>query len=114
LSLKQGTYGLRGPNLVHLILTPATPESLGRALGKAHRRCSAFVNARDRVTGHLFQARFSSIVMDEERLMAAARYGAMNPVTARLVRAAACGAARGLRAPGPAVSPNKVTMQASP
>ena len=26
------------PNHVHLILTPQTPEGLGRALGKAHRR----------------------------------------------------------------------------
>ncbi len=40
------------PNHVHLILTPQTPEGLGRALGKAHRRFSAFVNARIRVTGH--------------------------------------------------------------
>ena len=46
------------PNHVHLILAPQTPEALGRALGKAHRRYSAFVNARMRVTGHLFQARF--------------------------------------------------------
>jgi putative transposase len=53
------------PNHVHLILTPKTPEGLGRALGKAHRRYSAFVNARNRVTGHLFQGRFSSVVMDE-------------------------------------------------
>jgi putative transposase len=36
------------------------------------------------VTGHLFQARFSSVVVDEEHLMAAARYVAMNPVRARL------------------------------
>jgi putative transposase len=76
------------PNHVHLILTPTTPEGLGRALGKAHRRYSGFVNARNRVTGHLFQGRFSSVAMDEEHLMAAARYGAMNPVRARLVRRA--------------------------
>ncbi len=72
------------PNHVHLILCPRTPEALGRALGKAHRRYSAFVNARMRVTGHLFQARFSSVVMDEDHLMAAARYVALNPVRARL------------------------------
>ena len=59
-----------------------TPEGLGRALGEAHRRYSAFVNARNRVTGHLLQARFSSVVMDEDHLMAAARYVAMNPVRA--------------------------------
>ena len=73
------------PNHVHLILAPRTPEGLGRALGKAHRRYSSFVNARARATGHLFQGRFSSVVMDEDHLMAAARYVALNPVRARLV-----------------------------
>jgi putative transposase len=76
------------PNHVHLILTPRTPEGLGRALGKAHRRYSSFINARMRVTGHLFQARFASVVMDEAHLMAAARYVALNPVRARLVERA--------------------------
>ncbi len=51
------------PNHVHLILTPTTADSLARALGKAHLRYSAFVNARLRVTGHLFQSRFGSVVM---------------------------------------------------
>jgi len=72
------------PNHVHLILTPRTPEGLGRALGKAHRRYSSFINARLRVTGHLFQARFASVAMDEAHLMAAARYVALNPVRAKL------------------------------
>ncbi len=76
------------PNHVHLILTPATPEGLGRALGKAHRRYSSFINARLRVTGHLFQSRFASVVMDEAHLMAAARYVAQNPVRARLIERA--------------------------
>jgi putative transposase len=73
------------PNHVHLILAPATGEGLGRALGETHRRFSAFINARLRVTGHVFQSRFGSVVMDEEHLMAAARYVALNPVRARLV-----------------------------
>jgi putative transposase len=72
------------PNHVHLILTPATPEGLGRALGETHRRYSSVINARLRVTGHLFQARYGSLAMDEEHLMAAARYVALNPVRARL------------------------------
>ena len=72
------------PNHVHLILTPSTPEGLGRALGETHRRYSAVINARLRVTGHLFQSRFGSVVMDEDHLMAAARYVALNPVRARL------------------------------
>jgi len=76
------------PNHVHLILTPTTADGLARALGKAHRRYSAFVNARLRVTGHLFQSRFGSLVMGEDHLMTAARYVAQNPVRARLVERA--------------------------
>jgi len=34
---------------VHLILTSTAADGLARALGKAHRRTSAFVNARLRV-----------------------------------------------------------------
>ena len=49
---------------------------------KTHRRYSSVVNARLRVTGHLFQSRFGSVVMDKEHLMAAARYVALNPVRA--------------------------------
>ena len=73
------------PNHVHLILVPDREEALGRALGETHRRYSSVVNARLRATGHLFQSRFGSAVMDEEHLMAAARYVALNPVRARLV-----------------------------
>ncbi len=76
------------PNHVHLILVPDAAEGLGRALGETHRRYSAVVNARMRVTGHLFQSRYGSVVMDEDHLMAAARYVALNPVRARLVAGA--------------------------
>ncbi len=72
------------PNHVHLILVPDREEALGRALGETHRRYSSGVNARLRVTGHLFQSRFGSVVMDEDHLMAAARYVALNPVRAGL------------------------------
>jgi putative transposase len=34
------------PNHVHLILTPATGDGLGRAVGEAHRRYTNFINAR--------------------------------------------------------------------
>jgi putative transposase len=45
------------PNHLHLIPTPTTLEGLSRAVGEAHRRYTAFVNARARVTGHLFELR---------------------------------------------------------
>jgi putative transposase len=74
------------PNHVHLILTPTTPEGLSRAVGEAHRRYTAFFNARARTTGHLFQSRFASAAMDEAHWLAAVRYLAFNPVRAGLCR----------------------------
>ena len=52
---------------------------------EAHRRFAARIHARLKVTGHLWQGRFSSTAMDERHLMAAARYVPMNPVRAGLV-----------------------------
>jgi len=53
------------PNHVHLILVPSDETGLPRAVGEAHRRYSAYINARLRVTGHLFQGRFGCVAMDE-------------------------------------------------
>jgi putative transposase len=76
------------PNHVHLILTPDDGAGLALALSRAHRLYAGFVNARARQTGHVFQGRFGSVAMDEDHLMAAARYVALNPVRARLVERA--------------------------
>jgi putative transposase len=73
------------PNHVHLILVPSDAVGLGRAVGEAHRRYSNFVNARGRWSGHLFQRRFASVVMDESHLIAGVRYVSLNPVRAKLV-----------------------------
>jgi putative transposase len=56
-----------------------------RALGETHRRYTGFVNARSRWTGHLFQGRFGSVVMDDAHFVVATRYVALNPVRAKLV-----------------------------
>ena len=76
------------PNHVHLILVPADALGLSRAVAETHRRYSAIINTRLGVTGHLFQSRYASAPMDEDHLLAAARYVAMNPVRARLVERA--------------------------
>lgn len=76
------------PNHVHLILNPSTPDGLARAVGEAHRRYAGFINAWGRWRGHLFEGRFAPVVMDELHLLAAVRYVSLNPVRARLVRAA--------------------------
>jgi len=73
------------PNHVHLILTPATADGLGKVVGEAHRRYTNFINARGRWIGHLFQSRFASVAMDETHLMSAVRYVSLNPLRARLV-----------------------------
>jgi putative transposase len=73
------------PNHVHLIVVPAGEEGLRRAIGEAHRRYTERVNRREGWTGHLWQGRFASFVMDEPYLLAAARYVEINPFRARLV-----------------------------
>ena len=73
------------PNHVHLILRPAHSDDLGRAVGEAHRRYTNFINARGRWTGHLFQSRFASVVLDDTHLIRAVRYVSLNPVRAGLV-----------------------------
>ena len=72
------------PNHVHLIVIPADPDGLRRTFADAHRRYSAFINARQRWTGHLWQGRYGAVAMDEAHLMNAARYVSMNPVRANL------------------------------
>jgi putative transposase len=76
------------PNHVHLILVPAHADALGLAVGEAHRRYTNFINARGRWTGHLFQSRFSSVVLDDDHFLRAVGYVSLNPVRARLTDAA--------------------------
>jgi putative transposase len=74
------------PNHVHLIAVPESAEALQRAIGEAHRRYTRAVNLREDWRGHLWQGRFASFPMDQDHLLAAARYVELNPVRARLKR----------------------------
>jgi putative transposase len=69
---------------VHLIAVPESEIALRQAIGEAHRRYTWRINFRERWRGHLWQGRFTSFVMDEPYLLAAARYIELNPVRARL------------------------------
>ncbi len=73
------------PNHIHLIAVPSTPEGLACALGYSHRRYAMDVNKREGWSGHLWQERFASFVMDESYLLAAVRYVELNPVRAGFV-----------------------------
>ena len=68
------------PNHVHLILVPADPDGLRRALAPLHRRYAGEIHARLRRTGHFWQGRFGCVAMDEDHFRAAVRYVALNPV----------------------------------
>ncbi len=74
------------PNHVHIILIPSDEDGLRRTFADLHRRYTGYVNARARVTGHLWQGRFGSVVMDEDHLLNAVRYVSLNPVRAGLVK----------------------------
>jgi hypothetical protein len=79
----------------------------GRRSGTSHpseiSNLRGFVTEGARRTGHLFQGRCSSVVLDQEHPIVAARYVALNPVRARLAasrgigvveRTGACGRPR--------------------
>ncbi|MER9302489.1 transposase [Mesorhizobium sp. M0293] len=70
---------------MHLILTPADPDGLRRALAKVHRAYAGTIHARQKKTGHFWQGRFGAVAMDEDHLLSAVRYVGLNPVRAGLV-----------------------------
>ncbi len=70
---------------VHFIAVPGRETSLARAFGEAHRRYTRMKNSSQGVNGYLFQGRFASCVLDEQHLIAAIRFVALNPVLAGLV-----------------------------
>ncbi len=75
-------------NHTHLVAIPNDQAALARAIGEAHRRYTRMKNFAEGVRGYLFQGRFSSCVLDETHLIAAARYVELNPVKAGMVRSA--------------------------
>ena len=77
------------PNHVHIIVVPSHEDGLRQTFAEVHRRYTGFINARNRWTGHLWQGRFGTVVMDEAHLAHAVRYVSLNPVRARLVSSAA-------------------------
>jgi REP element-mobilizing transposase RayT len=74
------------PNHYHLLLE--TPESnLSAALRHLNGVYTQAFNRRHRRVGHLFQGRFTAILVEKERyLLALCRYIVLNPVRAQLVR----------------------------
>lgn len=76
------------PNHVHMIVVPSNEDGLRQTFADLHRRYTSFINARARTTGHLWQGRYGSVIMDEAHLLTAIRYVTLNPVRAELVKRA--------------------------
>lgn len=72
-------------NHVHMIVVPQTRESLGRAIGLAHRRQSMWINRQMGWRGHLWANRFHSCPLDGPHLWRAVKYVETNPVRSGLV-----------------------------
>lgn len=72
------------PNHVHFIMVPDQADGLRATFADAHRRYTARINTRLQQSGHLWQGRFSSAVLDERHLLAAARHISLNPVRVSL------------------------------
>lgn len=74
------------PNHMHAVVIPETEQSLARFFGKLHKIYAQVTNMRYEWSGHLWQNRYFSVVMDELHTMVAMRYVERNPVRSGLVK----------------------------
>ncbi len=72
------------PNHIHLIAVPERDDSLARALGCTHSEYALALNQAQGRSGHVWQNRFFSCLLDTSHLLLALRYVELNPVRAGL------------------------------
>jgi len=75
-------------NHTHLIAVPETESAMSRTMRDTHGAYASMFNRKYRSTGHLWQARFYSSVLDDEHLGHAIRYVEHNPVRAGMAHRA--------------------------
>mgnify|MGYP001812562318 CR=1 FL=1 len=73
------------PNHIHAVVVPRTKDSLASFFGKLHKKYAQITNFRYEWSGHLWQNRFYSVVMDDLHTRVAMRYVERNPVRSGLV-----------------------------
>ena len=73
-------------NHVHFMVIPKNEDSLSKVFKYTNMKYSQYYNNKMRVSGHLFQGRFFSCVLDERHMIACARYIERNPVRINLVK----------------------------
>lgn len=72
------------PNHIHAVVVPGNSLALARFFGSVHHEYAIAINAENQWSGHLWQGRFHSVVMQEEHTLAAMRYVELNPVRSGL------------------------------
>ncbi len=73
-------------NHVHFIAIPREENSLAKVFSVSHMRYAQYYNKKKKASGHLWQGRFYSCVMDDDYLVTALRYVERNPVRAGIVK----------------------------
>ncbi len=68
------------PDHAHLIAVPGERQALTRCLRAAHGRYTKYINLRTGSRGQFWQGRYASHLLDEQYLIACARYIEINPV----------------------------------
>jgi len=75
-------------NHVHFIVRPQRLDSLAKVYNTAHMRYAQRVNRIYQRSGHVWQGRFFSCLLEDLHLIAAIRYVERNPVRAGMVKRA--------------------------
>jgi len=75
-------------NHLHIIAIPVNPDSLQKAIGLTNLIYAQYVNRLHGRSGHLWQNRFYSCILDEVHLVMAMAYIERNPVRAKMVKRA--------------------------
>ncbi|MEW6536535.1 MAG: transposase [Candidatus Auribacterota bacterium] len=75
-------------NHIHFIATPPDADALAKLFNTAHMRYSQYINRKQHASGHLWQGRFFSCVLDPAHLYKAVRYVEQNPVRAGVAKRA--------------------------
>ncbi len=73
-------------NHVHFVVVPEDREGISRLFNTVHMRYAQYMNYKRGTSGHLWQGRFFSCVLDDAHLFCAIRYVEQNPVRAYMVR----------------------------
>jgi len=73
-------------NHTHIVGVPENEDSLANAIGRTHFQYAQYVNRMHGRSGHLWQNRFDSCVLDQPHLVNTLLYVERNPVRAGMVR----------------------------